>query len=56
MGDWAIIHQKFGKNSNEVTKRGNMTNGHYKKMTNLGENVKFRQEWRVQEFDQIEMR
>ena len=36
MGDWARIHQRFGKNSNEVTKRGNLTNGDYKKMANFG--------------------
>ena len=52
MGDWARIHQRFGKNSNEMTKSGNLTNGDYKKMANLGENVKFRQKWRVQEFGQ----
>ena len=28
MGDWARIHQKFGKNSNEVTKRENLTKIH----------------------------
>ena len=28
MGDWARIHQRFGKNSNEVTKRGNLTKIH----------------------------
>ena len=55
MGDWARIHQRFGKNSNEVTKRGNLTNGDYKKMANLGENGKFRQKWRVQEFGQIQI-
>ena len=41
MGDWARIHQRFAKNSNEVTKRGNLTNGDCQKMANLGENVKF---------------
>ena len=56
MGDWARIRQRFGKNSNEVTKRGNLANGDYKKMANLGENGKFRQKWRVQEFGQIQMR
>ena len=50
MRDWVRIHQRFGKNSNEVTKRGNLTNGDYEKMANLGENVKFRRKWRVQEF------
>ena len=56
MGDWARIHQGFGKNSNEVTKRGNLTNGDYKKMVILSENGKFRQKWRVQEFGQMQMR
>ena len=55
MGDWARIHQRFGKNSNEVTKRGNLTNGGCRKMANLGENGKFRQKWGVQEFGQIQM-
>ena len=32
-----------------------MTNGDYKKMANLGENGKFRQKWRVQEFGQIQI-
>ena len=27
MWDWARIHQRLSKNSNEVTKRGNLTNG-----------------------------
>ena len=36
MEDWARIHQRFVKTSNEVTKRGILTNGDYKKM------VKFR--------------
>ena len=41
MGNWARIHQKFGKNSNEVTKRGSLTNGNYKKkMANLSEKGK----------------
>ena len=56
MWDWTRIHQRFGKNSNEVTKRGTLTNGDYKKMANLGENGKFRQKWRVQEFGQLQMR
>ena len=43
MGDWERIHQRFGKNSNEVMKRGSLANGDYKKMANLGENAKFRQ-------------
>ena len=38
MGNWARIHQRFGKNSNEVTKRDILTNGDYKKkMANVGE-------------------
>ena len=41
MGDWARIHRKFGKNSNEVTKRAILSNGDYKKMANLGEKGKF---------------
>ena len=41
MGDWARIHRKFGKNSNEVTKRAILPNGDYKKMANLGEKGKF---------------
>ena len=40
MGNWARIHQRFGKNSNEVTKRGILTNGDYKKTANLGEKGK----------------
>ena len=41
MGNWARIHQRFGENSNEVTKRGILTNGNYKKkMANLGEKGK----------------
>ena len=41
MGNWARIHQRFGKNSNEVTKTGILTNGDYKKkMANLGEKGK----------------
>ena len=35
MGDWARIHRKFGKNSNEVTKRAILPNGDYKKKANL---------------------
>ena len=45
MGDWARIHQRFGKNSNEVTKRGNLTNGNYKKMANFGKNGEFKSFW-----------
>ena len=41
MGNWARIHQRFGKNSNEVTKTGILTNGDYKKkMANLDEKGK----------------
>ena len=41
-GNWARIHQRFGKTSIEVTKRGILTNGNYnKKMANLGEKGKF---------------
>ena len=41
MGNWARIHQRLGKNSNEVTKTGILTNGDYKKkMANLGEKGK----------------
>ena len=47
-GNWARIHQRFGKTSIEVSKRGILTNGYYnKKMANVGENGKFRQKWRV---------
>ena len=41
MGNWARIHQRFGKNSNEVTKREILTNGDYKKKkANVGEKGK----------------
>ena len=41
MGNWARIHQRFGKNSSEVTKREILTNGDYKKkMANVGEKGK----------------
>ena len=41
MGNWARIHQRFGRNSNEVTKREILTNGDYKKkMANVGEKGK----------------
>ena len=41
MGNRARIHQRFGKNSNEVTKREILTNGDYKKkMANVGEKGK----------------
>ena len=53
MGDRERIHQRFGKNSNDMTKRGILTNGDCKKMANLGEKGKFRQKWRVQGFGQI---
>ena len=47
-GNWARIHQRFGKTSIEVSKREILTNGYYnKKMANVGENGKFRQKWRV---------
>ena len=42
MGDWARIYRRFGKNSNEVTKRGNLTNGDHKKMANCGKNGEFK--------------
>ena len=46
--NWARIHQRFGKTSTEVSKRGILTNGYYnKKMPNLGEKGKFRPKWRV---------
>ena len=57
MGNWARIHQRFGKNSNEVNKTGILTNGDYKKkMANLGEKGKNGQKWRVQGFGQLQMR
>ena len=41
MGNWARIHQRFSKNSNEVTKREILTNGDYKKkMANVREKGK----------------
>ena len=41
MRNWARIHQRFGKNSNEVTKREILTNGDYKKkMANVGKKGK----------------
>ena len=39
MGNWARIHQRFGKNSNEVTKREILTNGDYKKKKKKKANV-----------------
>ena len=42
MGDRARIYQRFGKNSKEVTKRGNLTNGDYKKTANFGKNGEFK--------------
>ena len=55
MGNWARIHQRFGKNSNEVTKREILTNGDYKKKgANVGEKgKKIGQKWRVQGFGQF---
>ena len=47
MGNLARILQSFGKNSNEVTKRGILPNGSYMKMENLDKNAKFRQKWLV---------
>ena len=38
MGNLARILQRFGKNSNEVTKRGILPNGSYVKMENLDRN------------------
>ena len=47
-GNWARIHQRFGKTSIEVSKTEILTNGYYnKKMANVGENGTFRQKWRV---------
>ena len=40
-GQWTGIHERFGKTSIEVTKRGILTNGDYEKMANLGENENF---------------
>ena len=41
MGNWARIHQRFGKTSNEVKKREILTNGDYRrKMANVGEKGK----------------
>ena len=41
MGNWARIQQRFGKNSNEVTKRETLKNDDYKKkMANVGEKGK----------------
>ena len=56
MGNRARIHQRFGKNSNEVTKREILTNGDYKKkMANVGEKgKKIGQKWRVQGFSQLQ--
>ena len=56
MGNWARIHQRFGKNSNEVTKREILTNGDYKKKkANVGEKgKKIEQKWRVQGFGQLQ--
>ena len=47
-GNWARIHQRFGKTSIEVSRRGILTDGYYnEKMANVGENGKFGQKWRV---------
>ena len=47
-GNWARIHQRFGKTLIEVSKREILTNGYYnKKMANVGGNGTFRQKWRV---------
>ena len=40
-GQWTRIHERFGKTSIEVTKRGILTNGDHKKTANLGENENF---------------
>ena len=53
-GQWTRIHERFGKTSIEVTKRGILTNGDYKKTANLGEN-EISGKWRVQGFGQIQM-
>ena len=36
LGNWARIHQRFVKTSNEVTKTESLTNGDYKRMANFG--------------------
>ena len=36
-GQCTRIHERFGKTSIEVTKRGILTNGDYEKMANFGE-------------------
>ena len=47
-GNWARIHQRFGKTSIEVTKRGILTKAiTIRKWQILGEKGKFRQKWRV---------
>ena len=40
-GQWTRIHERFGKTSIEVTKRGILRNGDHKKTANLGENENF---------------
>ena len=40
-GQWIRIHERFVKTSIEVTKRGILTNGDYKKRANLGETENF---------------
>ena len=37
IGNWARIYERFGKTSNEVTKREILTNGDYKKMAKSGQ-------------------
>ena len=56
MGNWARIHQRFGKNSNKVTKREILTNGDYKKKKGKcrRKTKKIGQKWRVQGFGQLQ--
>ena len=57
MGNWARIHQRFGKNSNKVIKRRILINGDYNEiMANFGVKGKSRQKWSIQGFGQIQMR
>ena len=52
MGNWARIHQRFGKNSNEVTKREILKNDDYKKkMANVGE--KGKKKWAKMESSRV---
>ena len=55
IGEFGFI-KGLAKILNEVTKRGILTNGDYKKMVNLGQKGKNRQKWRVQGFGQMQMR